>query len=162
MPAGEVIAAFVDQELKGLRDRRNSIEARGFAVIATSGVLVTLQMAFLTAVTPDRSIPSTGVRLCVGLSLVGFLTAAALGILVNVPRRLQEADLSTVRAHLADPHWAAEEAAARRAVAEAQISVAEHGSKVNDAKARLLLAAFAAELFGMTMLSVAVVLVLAT
>jgi hypothetical protein len=161
MSAGEVIASFINQELKNTRERRSSIEARGVTVITTSGVIVTLQMAFFAAVIPKKYDASASVRTFVALSLFGFLTAAALGILVNIPRSWQEVDLDTLRPSLADQHWIAEPKAAQQAIAAAQLHVGTLALAVTNRKGKQLLAAFVAELFGMITLSVAVMLVLA-
>ncbi|MFJ2005981.1 hypothetical protein [Streptomyces chartreusis] len=164
MAAGEVISDFIEQELKVTRERRTSIEARGVTVITTSGVIVTLQMAFFSTMVPKKYVASTDVRTFVALSLVGFLAAAAMGILVNLPgHKLETAiDLNTLTPHLADPHWSADVDHARRAVAAAQLQVGIKTFKVTNSKGKRLLVAFLAELFGMAMLSVAVLLVITT
>ncbi|MER6367485.1 hypothetical protein ABT255_03735 [Streptomyces mirabilis] len=164
MAAGEVIGSFIEQELKSTRERRASIESRGVTVITTSGVIVTLQMAFFTALVPKDRVASTGVRTFVALSLVSFLAAAAVGILVNLPARKQEmaVDLNTLRPHLTDPHWSADSDQARRAIAAAQLHVGAIAFGVTNRKGKTLIFAFLAELLGMAMLSVAVLIAITT
>ncbi|XUL89983.1 hypothetical protein ACQ86D_27880 [Streptomyces galilaeus] len=162
MTAGELIGDFIEKELRTTRERRTSIEARGVTVITTSGVIVTLQMAFFTVMAPKKYAASTDVRIFVALSLAGFILAAAMGILVNLPGHKREVaiDLNTLVPHLTDPHWSADADHARRAVAAAQLQVGIKAFKVTNSKGKRLLVAFLAELFGMTMLSVAVLLVI--
>lgn len=164
MPAGEVIGGFIEQEMKNTRDRRSSIESRGVTVITTSGVIVTLQMAFFTALVPQNRVASTGVLTFVALSLVSFLGAAAIGVLVNLPSRKQEiaVDLNTLRPHLTDPHWSADSDQARRAIAAAQLHVGAIAFEATNRKGNILILAFLAELLGMAMLSVAILLAITT
>jgi hypothetical protein len=42
---GEVYAAFIENELKVERDRRTALDARGLAIVTTSGTLTTLLVA---------------------------------------------------------------------------------------------------------------------
>jgi hypothetical protein len=81
---GAVYAAFIEQELKAERDRRTTLDARGQAVITTSGSLVTLLAAVGAFVTgsKDFHLPHQAAYPLVA-TVTMFVFAALFGILAT-------------------------------------------------------------------------------
>ncbi|MGW0647297.1 hypothetical protein ACWD4T_00580 [Streptomyces umbrinus] len=159
MAAGEVIADFLEQELVSLRQRATSLEARGVTVITTSGVLVTLLTAFVALMVPEKVLDSSSARVVfVALALCGFLAAATFGILANLPRKREEVDPEGLRPHLGERYWSADKAFGQQLIADARIKLCTQAQETVDRKGKYVFIAFGAELLGMLMLSVSVVL----
>lgn len=160
--AGEVIAEFIEKQLTSAQVKRDKLEARGIAVITTSGVLVTLQLAFAALLPKDRKAPPTAASIFIGISLICFVGAAIFGILVNMPKRWSEADSTKLGVHLEDPFWAFPALAAKRKVAKVRLEILQKTEVGLAHKARRLIVAFAAELAGIASLTVAAILILAS
>ncbi|MFF4499442.1 hypothetical protein [Streptomyces sp. NPDC001401] len=159
MAAGEIIAQFIGRELESLRQRRVGIEGRAVAVITTSGTLVTLQLAFVTAVAPRVAVKPTSIRTFLLISLSGFVAAAALGVIANMPNRGHEIEPASLLQMITWPYWDAEDALAKQEIAREQLNTWALVLRAVSRKGKLLLAAIAAELFGISSMSVAVFLI---
>ncbi|MEU6355715.1 hypothetical protein ABZ896_41450 [Streptomyces sp. NPDC047072] len=161
MKAGEVIAETIEKQLAHVRERRAGVESRGQMVITTSGTLVTLQLAFVTVVAPDRATVSTIPRVFLGLSLVAFLGAAVFGVLTNLPRAWSEMDPESLKPLVAQQRlWDAVEEKARRQVAKAQLAVLTASMSLVRKMSRRLTAAIVSEVIGMAMLAIAILLIM--
>src|SRR4051794_37646015 len=96
--AGSEFAGFVVNQLDNEEKRRASLEARGLAVITTSGTLVTLLLAFATLVTQQQGyrLPKPVVT-WVTMSLIAFVSAATLAIGSNAPQLYRVVDVTELR-----------------------------------------------------------------
>src|SRR5262245_59701725 len=86
--AGPVYTALVGARLAEEEGRGRSLQARGLAVVTTSGTLVTLIFAvahFVPRATVAARIPGAS-RWLLAIAVVAFVGAAVAGLLANVPR----------------------------------------------------------------------------
>jgi hypothetical protein len=82
-------SAFVKELLEAEEKRNSTMETRAVAVITTSGVLVTLLLAFAALVTRVQTFRVPGFTLFLaGASACLFVAAALCGILTNAPWRV--------------------------------------------------------------------------
>jgi hypothetical protein len=156
--AGDVIAETIEKQLVHTRERRTGVEARGQMVITTSGTLVTLQLAFVAVVAPDKVTVSP--LPCPPGSVARRLSHSRRPGSPNQPPRASS-EMSPESLHLlvGDPHWDADEEKARRRVASARISVLEDSIRLVRKVRRLPAVAIASEVAAMAMLAVTVLLI---
>jgi hypothetical protein len=151
-------APFVEQELKAERDRRATFDARGQAVVTTSGVLLTI-LSTVTAITINRKVLAVSgpVRYAILSALACFVIAVALGILATINFKYDVAAKSALlqlpREHSVDSREIAE-----RNIVTTNVSTVLTLRKGNDLKAIFLLAALFAQLAALLGLAVAVLL----
>lgn len=145
---GDVFTAFVEGEVKAERERRNALDARGIAVLTTSGTLVTLVFAIGAVVTGATGFsPPAETVVIVTIGLVAFVAAALFGLLAN---RLKKYDVVTTgqlwswRNNAAA--WAASDQDARRAITKGNIVTIDTLRAGNDTKAKWIEAALWAQL----------------
>ena len=88
--AGQVYASLVATRLAEEEGRHRSLQARGLAVVTTSGTLVTLIFAIAQFVLRTRVIAKVpdASRWILTIAAVAFVGAAICGLLANIPRDL--------------------------------------------------------------------------
>src|SRR5688500_4320382 len=94
---GETYAQFIESELKAERDRRTSYDARGQALITTSGALVTLLVgvAAIVRVNVISQLPMA-VSVVVAAAILLLIAASGCGIVVGWNHRYVVAKVSTL------------------------------------------------------------------
>jgi len=114
---GEVYLVFVEGELKAERERRATFDSRGQALVATSGVLVTLLSGIAAAVKAGTKLhpPPLAVGVVL-LALALFVVSAVLGIVAGWNRYYAVARYETLERMLGE-HWKDREVDARNNVA---------------------------------------------
>jgi hypothetical protein len=163
----EVLKDALARELK----RKDSLERRGFAVITSSGALASLIFAISAFVSQVHTIKnfSHDEALNIKISVVCFLGAAVLGVLINVPVRYGL--LNAYSLWSTYEYWAADKRpddaahidpapAFHAAVVSAKNRVLERSQFWNWIKSELLLLAFLAEVAGILFITIAVFKVL--
>jgi hypothetical protein len=142
--------------------RGSSLQARGLAVVTTSGTLVTLLFAIakfgLSSETPAK-IP-TASRWLLAAAAVAFVAAAVGGLLANLPRALVRPRLSNLT-ELIETRWGGPAGSAEKTVALARARQLRELERGNDSAARSVLTGLAAEVVAIALAAAAVVLVLA-
>jgi hypothetical protein len=147
---------FISSLLASEESRKASLEARGIAVITTSGVLVSLLLGLVSAITGSKTFvlpASTYAPLLTGGVL--FVIAAILGILANVPflyKSARPASLTLVCTDL----WTDTPEDAELMVASTQIRLYASARGTNSLKAVFLLAALTAEVAALIPIVIAV------
>ena len=131
--------AFLKDEIAAQDARKTSFEARGLAVITTSGTLVTLLFA-LAALSTKRQATFVLPASAQGWledALALFFFAALLALATNVPLRYEAAKPDDIEKLLAEEPASAKEAA-ERDVAYARVSQLRSAKYKNSAKGWLL------------------------
>lgn len=158
---GEVLAAFVEAELKAEDSRKTSIETREISVISTSGVLVTLLFALAAVITRQGgySIPLVGL-VAILASLVLFVAAASLGLLANAVKSYDRAKLADVENTVNSELETITERAARKLVSGSNLQVWKSARSKTNEKARLLRWAIIAEVAAVSALALSIAVIL--
>ena len=100
------------------------MEARGLAIITSSGTLVTLLLALAAVVTSVEEFrPSNATRWLFAVSALFFVGAAGLGIYCNAPTKYVDFEAASLRSLLDPQDWSTPGPDAERQVAEARIEV---------------------------------------
>jgi hypothetical protein len=156
---GRTFAAFIERELEVERERRRSLDARGAAVVTTSGSLTTL-LAAVGAFVGGRP----GFHLLPGsvgpltLTLLAFASAAVCGIVVTGLPWYEVAAPDQLRTMLAEK-WRTDEVDARNYTAELDVDTIESLRKGNKTKAEWLVRALVAQVVGLFSLTLTVYLI---
>jgi hypothetical protein len=110
---GKTFVAFIQRELEAERDRRNTLDARGAAVVTTAGSLATLLAAVGAFVSsrPGFRLPPDAVK-PLTLTLCAFAAAAFCGLTVTAGRWFNVAKPAQMTAMLTD-RWMSSEVTAR-------------------------------------------------
>lgn len=158
--AGDVISEFISAQLDTVRARRTSLEARGLAVITSSGALVTLQLALVTLLpkTPDTLHPAA--KALIAASTISFLAAAVGGVCSNIPRKSFHVSPESLLPHISHYFWGAPETEARKAITTIQLKVLISAEKTTRLKAQVVLFSFCWEILGIGCLTAAIVFTL--
>lgn len=156
MAAGDEMSELVRNQLEIVRARRTSLESRAVAVISSAGVLVTLQLALVTAFSGQQDLSGLS-RLLVGVSST-FLALSCLGaILVNLPRQSHDLDPDSIEHAIDFDHWSAPSYEASRVIVRARLTVLKSEDCAAQRQALCLMAAFVCEMAGVGISSSAVV-----
>ena len=140
--------------------RRASLEARGASVITSSGALVTLLFALSALVTKQQSfVLSSGPRKLLALGTVAFVLAAMLAIGTYVPRRSRLTNPVELARQLPEL-WKHDNDFARKKTAISRLAELADSQRVNDVKARLLVAAVVFEVIGVLLVALSVLVIL--
>jgi hypothetical protein len=160
-PAGAVIAALITKELERAQATTASLQARGLAVITSSGTLATLLFGLSALATQAQDFRLSG-RVTVPLTAAAvFLVLAAIaGIATNAPRQRHAVGLDGLTRLLDDELWFAQAQKAVQSTARAQLAIAAAARRVNHTMARYLLAGIALEICGVACIAWAVVAIL--
>lgn len=156
--SGVNYAPFVEQELRSERERRTTLDARGQAVVTTSGVLVTI-LSTVTAIAINRKvlIVPGPVRYSILSTLACFIIAVILGILATINFKYDVASKSTLM-QLSREHSADSREIAERNIVATNVATILTLRKGNDRKATFLFTALFAQLAALLSLAIAVLL----
>jgi hypothetical protein len=160
--AGQAVyAPLLERQLEEERSRKSSLEQRGVAVISTSGVLVSLLFGLAAVVTTAKGfdLPQAA-RVLLVATLVLFVLAAVGGILSNWPLGYHQVQTENLHRLISKENWIAPPGVAAWRIAEAQVSILERARKLNEVKARALLAAMTTQILAVTTLATAVAIIL--
>lgn len=154
---GKTYAAFIEAEVEAERDRRAAFDARGQALITTSGVLVTLLtgVASLVKTAGTPRFPPV-VIITTGAALLLFAAAAGCGVVVGWNRRYAVTRSSTLDTMVED-HWTDDEVDARNNVASLMVRTLETLRPSNGFKARWLAAGLVIQVIALVTLGTAAV-----
>jgi hypothetical protein len=157
--ATKIYDDYVEEQIKRQDERKSSLEARGLAVITTSGALATLLLALAAASKRNRTSNGTFVLPDASQSLlkwavVSFGVAALGAILTNFPLWLQWADPEGLKRVLADDRKTA--AVAGRDVADNRVAILASLQMWNDVKGIVLFLAMLAEVVAILFIGLAV------
>jgi hypothetical protein len=155
-----VYSAFIAGLLADEERHKDSLEARGLAVITTSGVLASLLFGFVATLagTNAFALPSSADDPLVAAAAL-FILAASLGILTNVPFLYKAVKPSSLALGCREL-WADQSGDAELMVASTQVNLYASVRSANTVKAVLLMAAFTAEVAALVPLLIAVVYIL--
>jgi hypothetical protein len=157
---GQTYLAFIEGELKAERERRAAYDARGQALVTTSGALVTLLAGLAAVVKGGTTIRiSPGTLAVVVLALVLFVCAAACGIAAGWNRHYALATYRTLHRML-NEHWTDDEVDARNNVATLHSLTVRTLRQANAFKAACVTVGLVAQVLALVALGVSVVLVL--
>src|SRR4051812_33497413 len=139
--AGPTIAGFVVGLVASEDARRTSLEARGAAVITSSGGLVTLVLGIGALVTKSSQFTLTGgAQDRVGYSVLAFVLAALFAAMTYVPQGYDVTDPDALRRAL-DTRWAQPADSELLVITGKRLEQLSQAQRVNDRKASALFAA---------------------
>ena len=155
---GEVLVGVLADLIAYERAKKSAMEARGLAVITSSGTLVTLILALAAVVTSLNDFrPSGASRWLFALSALLIVGAAGLGVYCNSPTKYLDFDTASLRS-LIDPHeWSTPGPDAARQVAESRISILADMRDRTERKAAALAWGAGLQVAGIVLLALAVV-----
>jgi hypothetical protein len=150
--AGTVYADYINEQLKDEQTRKTSLEQRGFSVIASSGVLITLLLGLvaLLAEPSNRAMPTTAKALIVA-AISTFLFAALFGLAVNLPCTYQAMAIESLKRMATQELWVKPDLAASWRIAEQQVHHIDIARKLNGRKANLLHCGIVAQTVGVVL-----------
>lgn len=159
--AGTAYGQLIADQLTEERSRKSSLEARGVAVITTSGTLATLLFALTVGLTAAASfkLPNDA-KLPLLLALISFVIAATSGLATNVPLIYQEPSPQALAKLVDGRYWTAPAPLGQLRVAASQVTALSAARAANNLKVKLLLVATAAELLAVIFLAWAVAVIL--
>lgn len=138
--AGGLYADLIDAQLQQERDRKNSLEQRGIAVLTAAGTLVTLVFGFTIFVRGTNAVALS--PLSAGLfvtALFFFVTSAAAGILSNRPTQYLEVDEEELSRLTEDTVWSwTNRVVAGQRVAQVKVAMITGARTKHAAKAELV------------------------
>ncbi len=145
-------SALIKDELLREEADFSSLRGRSISVLTAAGALVTLISAVVAAASgaAELALP-TGARIAVVLSLVAFIVAAVLTLIINKPRDLVRPDVADL-VDLAGQRWADEHAAQNTAAL--QVKEIEALRIANKSCAQLLNEAIILEVLGIGLIGV--------
>jgi phosphoglycerol transferase MdoB-like AlkP superfamily enzyme len=139
-----------EQELKG------SLESRSTTVIAASGTIVTLLIAFITWTSQRNHSPLSGAaRFLLAAGIVSLLLAAFAAIMVNAPSRRAKIDPNSLFELMDEPNWSAPGSNVQNAIARRQLIAVIASGYQNRQKAWLLTLSIGAQLLGISLIAFA-------
>jgi hypothetical protein len=160
--AGQLIADLIARELDAEQSATASLQARGLAVISSSGTLVTLLFGLSAVATTAQhfKLPATA-KPPLYVAAVLLVAAAVAGIATNAPRSSELTSLLRLRPLLEPPYWDYPAGPARQEVARTQLTVALAARAANRVRARFLFAGIILEIAGIASTMVAVIALIA-
>ncbi|MFI5615570.1 hypothetical protein [Amycolatopsis sp. NPDC051903] len=157
---GAVYLAFIEGELKAERERRSAYDARGQALVTTSGALVTL-LTGLAAVAKAGTtvrVPAGALAVLVA-AIVLFVCAAASGIVAGWNRHYALA-ASTTLDRMLNEHWTDDEVDARNNVATLHSRTVHTLRRANAFKAACVSIGLIAQVLALSALGATVLIVI--
>jgi hypothetical protein len=156
--AGLVIAELIAKELDSEQSATGSIQARGLAVISSSGTLVTLLFGLSVLATKAEhfKLPAS-IKPPLYVAAILLVLAAVAGIATNAPRSNELTALSRLSPLLEFPFWQYPAASAVQEVARTRLRVAQAARKSNRLRARFLLGGILLEISGIASVTWAVI-----
>lgn len=155
-PGSDVFAELVQELLAAEEKRRDSLEARGGAVITVSGALVTLLLALTALVTREKTftLPEAA-RVRLSFAVVAFVVAALLAIATYIPQPARITDPAQL-SELLPTMWDRGSDFALKKVTATRLEQLATMQSANDRKARALLGAISAQVVAVLLLAWAV------
>lgn len=158
---GTTYASYVETELKAERERRAAYDARGQALVSSSGALVTL-FGGLAAIVKTGSvvrIPTVVLPVVCG-ALILLAAAATCGIVAGWNSAYTVASTATLQAMLAK-HWTDTEVDARNNVSTMHAKTVHTMRAAGNVKARWVSAGLILQVAALLVLSCSIVLIIA-
>jgi hypothetical protein len=157
---GKTYLAFIEGELSVERERRSVYDARGQALVTTSGALVTLLTGLAAVVKTGTTVRfSASALLAVVFALVLFVCAAACGIVAGWNRHYALASYTTLNRML-NEHWTDGEVDARNNVATLHAITVNTLRRANGFKAACVSVGLIVQVIALITLGVAVTIVI--
>jgi hypothetical protein len=155
VPEGsDIYADFVKSLLDAESSRKSSLEQRGIAVITSSGTLVTLLFGLIAVVTSSKTFAlPTRVHGWLAAAAILFVLAALAGIAMNIPLFYGQIIISEGELRAS---WGDTASDAQAAVTGARLKRLGQASKVNTAKAWILILSVLLELAAVIILTVGI------
>ena len=160
--AGSLIADLITKEQDAEQSATASLQARGLAVISSSGTMVTLLfgLSAVASTAQHFKLPATA-KPPLYAAAVLLVAAAIAGIATNSPRGSKLTALQGLRPLLESPYWGYPAGPARQEVARTQLTIAEAARAGNRVRARFLFAGIILEIAGIASTMVAVIALIA-
>lgn len=159
---GAVVEAVVLEQLTEERQRKASLEARGLAVITSSGALVTLLLGIgaLVSSKTDYRI-TTEARALLIVTAVAFVIAGIAGVICNVPLSYQEIDMLELAQLAAPDFWDRNGDVTAMDAVTTRVTSIMRGRELNTLKAIALVVGLSAEVVAVATAATAVIAILA-
>jgi hypothetical protein len=154
---GDAYSAFIKDQLDAEYDRRAVLDARGVAVVTTSGVLITLVIAAAGFLLGKNYLPTTPGRWLFAVGLILFVGAALFGLWANALRSYDVAKRARLEEMTTNAHWSDSEQEARRNIAASNTVTVKSLREGNDSKATILTVGLTLQLAALLCLAVAVI-----
>lgn len=154
---GETYSAFIKEQLDAEYDRRASLDARGIAVITTSGVLATLVFGAAAFALGRDYVPSILGRGLVVAGLILFCGATLFALIASALRGYDVAKRARLDEMTSNSHWMDSEEEARRSTAASNTATIKSLREGNDQKATRLVIALVLQFLAISCLMFAVV-----
>lgn len=159
--AGAAIAELIGEQLQAEAKRKESFEARGFSVITTSGVLVSLLLGLAALVTKSNGFTLTAPARNMLVGALGlFVLAAVAGIVANLPLRYSGVAPGMFTALLTPERWVAGLVPTAFRTAEARVKILARARDQNAIKGRAVTFALLLEVCAVTYVAGSVALIL--
>jgi hypothetical protein len=154
--AFDTYAEFLKDEIAAQDARKASFEAKGLAVITTSGALVTLLFALAALSTQQAQtfVLPKGAQDWLRLALIAFFAAAVAALITNLPLWYQAPNVDDVKKLFIED--ADDPNAALKNVGLARVAVANSAEHANNIKGWVLVAAMVLEVVAVALVALAV------
>lgn len=161
MVAGDSYGKVIEEQLQEERAVKSSLEQRGLAVITTSGAIASLLLGLTAIAVAGGNVGTPAVALALAAAaLLAFVIAAIAGIACNWPRDVLEGETDDLYRITLGGYWNANTALGSRRAARLRVKLLDGARARNEERAQALRVALIAEVFGIALLSIAVVVVL--
>lgn len=154
----QLLAGLIEDQLAEERLRKPSLEARGLALITSSGAFTTLVLALAALVQPE-TLPGPSRALLVAAA-VAFLGAALTGAWVNAPAEYGEPKAVDLLDRTSSNRWNEAGIMSARRVANSNAKSLQTARQRNDEKACRLSWGARAQMTGMALVGLAAIIVL--
>ena len=153
---GELYRAYIERELDNESALKASLEARGVAVITSSGTFVTLLFGLVAVVTKSEGfqLPHTA-RVALYAAIPLFVVSAVAAIATNRPRMYAAVGPDELRAAV-KTRWSDTARDASQRIAATDVKVLIAARLANRRKARLLMAAMASQIAALACVATAI------
>jgi hypothetical protein len=159
--AGHAYLDLIRQQLDAEVHRKDSLEHRGLAILASSGTLVAVVLGLVTLALSVGGVALTdSLRLTLLATLGLFMLAAVFGILVSSLRAYDEVKVSELHRILSEDFWEGPVVVGTRRSGEVLVKILEAARKRNNTKAKLLTWSLWLEVGGTLTLTTGIALIL--
>jgi len=154
---GVTYSAFIDGQLKAEYERRVSLDARGLAVMTSSGAFTTLVFALLVVLRGKGFVPTAPGKVAISLSLLLFIVSGFVGLYAAQLLGYHVIDLAAMKT-MTKIRWIDDEVDARNACAAANLKAIKTLREGNNKKAGRIVVAGALQLAAVGALGVVIIL----
>jgi len=154
---GVTYSVFIAGQLKAEYERRVSLDARGLAVITSSGAFTTFVFALLVVLRGKDFVPTSAGKVAISFSLLLFVVSGVVGLYAAQLLGYHVIDLAAMKA-MTKTRWIDDEVDARNACAVANLKSIKTLREGNNKKAGRIVVAGALQLAAVGALGVAIVL----